>query len=149
MSAIRRHAQAGGAPLYEGTCGVYRRLRLGRLFWTALGLVALGLGIAGVALPLLPSTPFVLLAAFAFGKGSPRLRRWIEAHPRFGPPVRDWEAHGAIARPLKRLAVVVMAATFLIGLVAGLPPLVLVIQAVCLTGAGAYVLTRPDGPPGV
>jgi uncharacterized membrane protein YbaN (DUF454 family) len=62
--------------------------------------------------------------------------------------VRDWEAHGAIARPLKRLAVVVMAATFLIGLVAGLPPLVLAIQAVCLTGAGAYVLTRPGGPPG-
>jgi uncharacterized membrane protein YbaN (DUF454 family) len=117
------------------------------MFWTVLGLVALALGVVGALLPLLPSTPFVLLAAFAFGRGSPRLRRWIEAHPRFGPPVRDWEAHGAIARPLKRLAVAVMAATFAIGVAAGLPPLALAVQAACLAGAGAYVLTRPDGPP--
>jgi uncharacterized membrane protein YbaN (DUF454 family) len=153
MSAIPTPAQAApdagvppaGAPLYQRQHAA--GWPMDRTLWTGLGLVALALGAAGAVLPLLPSTPFILLAAFAFGRGSPRLRRWIAAHPRFGPPIRDWEAHGAVARPLKRLAVIVMAATFAIGLAAGLPPLALAVQAVCLAGAGTYVLTRPDGPP--
>jgi uncharacterized membrane protein YbaN (DUF454 family) len=116
------------------------------MFWTGLGLVALAIGVVGLVMPMLPSTPFVLLAAFAFGKGSPRLRRRIEDHRRFGPPVRDWEAHGAIARPLKRLACAVMAVTFAMCVALGLPPLALAVQAACLTAAGAYVLTRREPP---
>jgi len=60
------------------------------------GLLALGLGIVGIFLPLLPTTPFVLLAAFFFSRGSDRLHRWLADHPRFGVYVRDWEAEQVI-----------------------------------------------------
>lgn len=115
-----------------------RRAPLPRALWTALGLGALG-----AVLPLLPTTPFAILAALAFGRGSPRLRRWLLRHRRFGPAIRDWEARGAIARPAKRLACVAMAATLGVGALVGLPGHLLAIQAACVGAAAAFVLTRP------
>ncbi len=122
------------------------RHAIARVAWNTLGAVALLLGLIGVVLPVLPTTPFVLVAAFAFSKGSPRMRRWLTDHAIFGPLIADWEAHGAIARPIKRLACSIMGGVFLISVIAGVPVKVLVIQAICLGGAAAYVLTRPDGP---
>ncbi|MEC7257498.1 MAG: YbaN family protein, partial [Pseudomonadota bacterium] len=66
-----------------------------RPLWTLAGLLSLAVGILGIFLPVLPTTPLVLLAAFCFGKGSPRLRAWILEHRRFGPMIADWEATGA------------------------------------------------------
>lgn len=117
-----------------------------RLAWNIAGGVALLLGLIGVVLPVLPTTPFVLVAAFAFSKGSPRMRRWLVEHAVFGPLIADWEAHGAIARPIKRLSCAIMAGVFLISVIAGVALPVLIIQALCLGGAATYVLTRPDGP---
>lgn len=117
-----------------------------RPIWVLLGSLSLGLGVIGIPLPVLPTTPFILLAAFCFGKGSPRLRHWLENHPTFGKPILTWEDHGAIAPRHKRMAAVMMAATFGLSLVLGLPTHVLIIQAVCLSGAALYVLTRPHGP---
>lgn len=119
---------------------------MGRIFWTGMGSAFLALGAIGVLLPLLPTTPFVLLAAFAFARGSPRLRHWLESHPRFGPPIQDWERYGAIAPRAKRLATALMALTLALSLLAGLPLRLLAIQAACLAGAATFVLTRPDGP---
>lgn len=118
----------------------------GGMFWISVGWTSLLLGGLGVLLPLLPTTPFVLLAAFAFGKSSPRLRRWLLEHPRFGPAIRDWEAHGAIARPVKLLACSVMLVTVVVGILAGLKTWILLIQIVCMSAAAFYVLTCPDGP---
>ena len=117
-----------------------------RLLWTAAGVVALALGAIGAFLPVLPTTPFVLLAAFAFGKGSPRLRHWLTSHDLFGPAIADWEANGAIARPVKALACAMMALAFAASVLAGFKPVVLLIQALCLGAAATYVLTRPSGP---
>ncbi len=119
-----------------------------RAFWNTIGFTSLGLGLLGAVLPLLPTTPFMLLAAFAFGQGSPRFRGWIEAHPRFGPPVARWEAHGAISRRHKQIACGAMALSLAASLAVGLPTTALAIQALCLAGAATFVLSRPDGPPG-
>mgnify|MGYP001803308312 CR=1 FL=1 len=116
-----------------------------RYLWTLAGLLALGLGVIGVVLPVLPTTPFVILAAFCFAKGSPRLAAMLENHPTFGPMIADWRAKGAIAPKYKMIAVGMMSAAFGISFALGVPGYVLAIQAVCLTGAAAYVLSRPSG----
>lgn len=118
---------------------------LARGFWVALGCVALALGLIGIVLPVLPTTPFILLAAFAFSRGSPRLNAWIENHARFGPVIADWRANGAIAPRHKMLAVGMMATTLAASILLALATVVLVIQAVCMAGAALFVLTRPNG----
>lgn len=73
-----------------------------------LGCLALLLGIIGVFLPILPTTPFILLAAFFFAKASPRLHHWLVHHRYFGPPIRRWEKNRAIPLPAKLLAALMM-----------------------------------------
>lgn len=80
-----------------------------RLLWLALAYVALALGIVGIFVPGLPTTPFVLLAAFAAARGSRRLHARLHAHPVFGPMIRDWETSGAVARRAKWVATITMA----------------------------------------
>lgn len=81
---------------------------LRRLIWIAIAYLALGLGIVGIFLPGLPTTPFVLLAAWAAAKGSRRLHAWLLEHRVFGPMVRDWQARGAVSRKAKRMATITM-----------------------------------------
>ncbi|WP_148715197.1 YbaN family protein [Chitinolyticbacter meiyuanensis] len=85
---------------------------LRRSLWLGGGLVSLLLGAAGVALPLLPTTPFVLLAAACFARSSPRLERRLLDHPRFGPAIRLWREHRALPRRGKRWALLLMSASF-------------------------------------
>lgn len=119
---------------------------LRRAFWFAVGTLALLLGALGVILPVLPTTPFVILAAFAFGKSSPALHAWLENNATFGPLIRDWRENGAIAPRIKALACTMMISAFALSLVMGVNGRILLIQAICLSGAAAYVLTRPNGP---
>jgi len=119
-----------------------------RTFWLLFGLTALAFGLAGVVLPLLPTTPFLLLAAFCFAKSSPRLHDWLVAHPQFGPLIENWRRHGSIDRRTKGIAVLVMAATFGISLALGVGPWILITQAVVLSAVAVFILTRPDGPSG-
>lgn len=121
--------------------------RLVRPLWIAAGFSALGLGILGIALPLLPTTPFVLLAAFCFARGSERLHDWLIRHPRFGPAIRDWRLHGAISRKGKRLALIAILAAFLLAVLGGAPGWALALQALTLLCVAVFLLTRPD-PPG-
>ena len=82
---------------------------LRRWLWIAVAYLSLGLGLLGVFLPGLPTTPFVLLAAWAAARGSKTLHAWLLAHRLFGPMVRDWQARGAVSRPAKRAASFTMA----------------------------------------
>jgi uncharacterized membrane protein YbaN (DUF454 family) len=79
-----------------------------RYLWLAAGVAALLLGIIGIVLPLLPTVPFVILAAFCFSKGSRRWEKWLLDHPRLGPYVRDWREHHAVPMRAKLLAIVMM-----------------------------------------
>ena len=117
-----------------------------RILWLLFGLMTLGLGLVGVVLPLLPTTPFLLLAAFGFAKSSPRLHDWLVSHPQFGPLIENWRQHGSIDRRSKVFAVIAIAATFGISLALGVKPWVLGVQAVVLSVVTVFILTRPDGP---
>ena len=85
-----------------------RRPRWQRVLWLLGGGLALATGIVGIVLPLLPTTPFVLVAAFCFARGSARYEHWLLHHPRFGPMVRDWRANRAVPLRAKQLAWVMM-----------------------------------------
>ena len=80
-----------------------------RWAWWLLAWSSLALGIVGVVVPGLPTVPFVLLSAYAAARGSARLHAWLLAHRRFGPMIRDWQAHGAVSRRAKWLATTMMA----------------------------------------
>ena len=120
-----------------------RSARLLRFMWLIVGITALFCGTIGVLLPVLPTTPFVILAAFAFAKGSPRLRKWLVDHHVFGPMIADWEHHGAIARCYKVFACCIMVISLIGSFLAGVPPTILALQALVLCAAATYVLTRP------
>jgi uncharacterized membrane protein YbaN (DUF454 family) len=84
------------------------RPRWQRLLWLLAGATSLLFGIVGIFLPLLPTTPFVLLAAFCFARGSPRVEAWLLRHPRYGPMVRDWRRDRVIPLRAKQLATLMM-----------------------------------------
>ena len=75
---------------------------MSRHFYIVAGWMSVGLGIIGILLPLLPTTPLLILAAFLFSKGSPRARAWLIDHAHLGPPIRRWEEEGAIAPSCRR-----------------------------------------------
>ena len=117
-----------------------------RHFWMALGWASLGLGALGVLLPLLPTTPFLLLAAYAFSRGSERLHAWLLNHRVFGPPIENWRRHRAISTGARRTALAAMALILAISVVADVPAWALAVQAVILTGVAVFLLTRPLPP---
>jgi uncharacterized protein len=81
-----------------------------RAIYLVVGWLFVALAVLGVFLPLLPTTPFVLLASSCFLKSSPRWQRWLASSRWFGPLLRDWHEHRAVRRPVKALAVVVITA---------------------------------------
>lgn len=114
------------------------------LAYRCLGGLAVGLAAAGLVLPVLPTTPFLLVALWAFARGAPDWADRLRAHRRYGSMIRDWEERGAIPRGAKVLAVLVMAAS--LGLLAAISSNVLIVGVVAavLTGAAAFVVTRPS-----
>ena len=120
---------------------------LRRTIWLLAGLLSLALGIVGIALPVLPTTPFVLLATFCFARSSKKLHNWLVTHPRFGSAISNWQAYGAISRTARTGAVLTMAGVLILGMILGLNPVLLIIQMLVMGGAATFILTRPY-PPG-
>ena len=87
-----------------------------RVLFVGLGVTALALGIAGIVLPVLPTTPFVLLAAACFARGS-KFHDWLLAHPLFGPMIIEWQQYGSIPWRTKIVAIVLMSSTLGVSIV--------------------------------
>jgi len=81
------------------------------------GCACVALGIAGAFLPVLPTTPFMLLAAACFARSSERFHRWLLTHPLLGATVREWEEHRSVRRRTKWIAIVTMSVTLAVSVV--------------------------------
>jgi uncharacterized membrane protein YbaN (DUF454 family) len=117
---------------------------IARALWATGGAIALGLGAVGVVTPLLPTVPFLLLAAFCFARSSQRLHDWLLDHRTFGPPIRDWKRSGAISPRAKRLATLSVGVAFGISVLLGLKPWILAAQAAVLAAVLIFIWRRPD-----
>lgn len=114
------------------------------VLWRTLAFLCLLLGLLGVFVPGLPTVPFLLVAAWAGGKGWPALEAWLLNHPRHGPPIRRWRDHRAVPRRAKWLASASMVVSLvLIGLSAAHPALKIG-MALLMAGVAAWLWRRPE-----
>lgn len=114
----------------------------------AFGWFCVALGAIGAVLPLMPTTVFLLMAAWAFAKGSPRLHGWLTSHPQLGPYIIDWERYGRIPRRAKVVAVCMIclsASWITFGM--ELPLWLLTGTLAVLAGVVIFILTRPSEKP--
>ncbi len=81
-------------------------------FYFALGLISLVMGFIGIFLPIWPTTPFIIISAWAFEKGSPRLHRWLVGHPIVGPPLVKWQKYGVISKRAKWISIITLVCSF-------------------------------------
>lgn len=117
-----------------------------RPIYLLLGLAMTGLGIVGAFLPLLPTTPLLILATWFFARSSPRLERWLLEHPRFGGLLRAWRDQGAIPRRAKILACCGIAVGVVFFWIGARPGYWLWLTgAAILGGSAGYILSRPNG----
>lgn len=114
-----------------------------RLPYLLLAYACVGLAAAGVVLPGLPTTPFLLVAAWAAGRSSERLRQRLYAQRHFGPLLRDWELERAVPRRAKLGAVLLLALSWVVLAWRSEGPLVPVITGLFFTCVAGFLLTRP------
>ncbi len=120
------------------------RLLNRQLFYRVLAIMATGLGMVGVVLPLLPTTPFLIVAVWAAGKSSPRLELWLLEHPQFGPLLKGWRDRGAIPVFAKYLAGLMLGSSWLVLWLLNMKTEVLIFLAVFFSALLTYIISRPN-----
>jgi uncharacterized membrane protein YbaN (DUF454 family) len=114
----------------------------------ALGWVMVGLGTLGIFLPVMPTAPFLIVAAWAFSRSSERFHRWLYNHPHFGPPLIAWNRHGVIPVTAKVLSVAGMYSSLVLVIAFVASDWVLPLIHFCIvTPVAIYILTRPSRAP--
>jgi uncharacterized protein len=126
-----------------------RASRIRRAAFLGLGWLFFGLGAWGAFLPVLPTTPFMILALWAFSRSSERLHGWLYGHRIFGPPLQRWQRHRVIPIHAKIAAVAAMTGSlgYMIW-VSEAPAIASFAAALLMAGAAAYILSRPSRAPG-
>ncbi len=107
------------------------------------GLICVGLGAIGAALPILPTVPFLLLAAVCFARGKPEWEQRLLAHPRWGHPLREWRERKAISRRAKISALLAMGAGAMVTWLTLGFPWILISLAILII-AGSWIWTRAE-----
>lgn len=121
---------------------------LGRCLLLALGWAFVGLGLAGAVLPVLPTTPFMLLALACFARSSDRVHAWLYHHRLFGPPLTQWERHGVIPPRAKATALTFMTASMVyMAFFSHAPGYLVAIAGLTIAVGAGFILTRPSRPP--
>jgi len=118
-----------------------------KLAMFSLAWISLALGVLGIFLPLLPTTPFILVAAYGFSKSSERFHQWLLNHKVFGRLVRDWENNGVIrlnAKILATVSIVLMLSTSFYFVRLAIMPMVMILLSV--TCVMIFIWTRPSLP---
>jgi uncharacterized membrane protein YbaN (DUF454 family) len=120
-----------------------REIILGKTGFRILAYFAVVIAAVGVVLPLLPTTPFVLLAAYFASKGSPEFAQWLEGHPKFGPAIEQWRTGRVVPVKARVLACSMMAISWGMLLILGMSGVVLGITGMIFIGIGCFLITRP------
>ncbi len=116
--------------------------RPGRALYLLLGWSFFALGILGVLLPVLPTTPFMLLATWAFSKSSRRFETWLIHHKYFGPGIRRWRAYRVIPIQAKVLSLTAMSVTLTLSILSARIPWWGLVGQALLMGYGAWFTLR-------
>lgn len=115
--------------------------------WRILGFTSVGIGIINAFIPLMPTTVFLLIGAWALGKGSPVWRARLLAHPKFGRALRDWEDGRRVSARGKRLAAIGMTLGWLVLLIwRGINP-VSIMVGLLLAALAFWLWRRPEPRP--
>lgn len=114
------------------------------MLWRLAGIVLVGVGAAGIVLPLLPATPFLLLSAYCFAQSSQRMHDWLVNHQWFGPPIRNWQHNHSIDRRSKLIASAMLILTPVITFFLDAPVWAIFLQAVVLASAAAFIWSRSE-----
>lgn len=115
-----------------------------RTFLFTLGFFSLVLGLIGIFLPLLPTTPFLLLATWCFFKSSPAYYKWLYRHPYMGKVIRDWQERGTISRKSKVLALMLILFSLVIIWLRDIYSPVQYIVTFLLFFVSIFIATRPS-----
>lgn len=115
-----------------------------RYLWALLGMLCVALAIVGIFVPILPTAPLLILAAFIFSRSSERLHNWLLSHPTLSVPIADWRDRRAINPMAKRLATASIVVVFSISLLIGLRPGLLALQGALLIAVLIFIWTRPN-----
>ncbi len=111
--------------------------------FTVIAYACAGLALVGVVMPVMPTVPFLLVAAWAGARGSSRLHVWLESHPQLGPPLRAWREEGAVPARAKLLAVITLLLSWGLLVWHTEAPWVAVGAGLFFTVVAVFLLTRP------
>ncbi len=123
------------------------RSEFSKKLFVAAGFISFGLGVIGAFLPVMPTVPFMILAALCFSKGSERWHKWMTGHPRYGAQIRDWEEHGVIRKKIKILTTCILILSLIINtFVVKLKMFWIISLAVVFALVLVFIWTRPSEP---